>query len=127
MKTIILSLLIAYAAFSIEPLIAEENTIKTMATIMMELNHFPNDDQSALLTGITSDPATSDAEKAVATAILTMKHQVTAHHKQTLGEVAGNDSLGSDIRGLASIMQNVNHTLNDFEQAQLKAIVANAN
>ncbi|TPW09371.1 MAG: hypothetical protein FD130_2555 [Halothiobacillaceae bacterium] len=88
---------------------AESDAIKTMAGIMMHVNHFPGSDEKATLKKIADDAAVSAHSRAIAMAMINMEHSVTDQDKAALQKVSGDASASAGERELAGIVMNFMH------------------
>ena len=118
-STIIVSIIACSVLLIISDLaVADTATIRTMADITMNLNHFPSDSDKQVLAAITNSDDSSESEIAVATAISNIKHQVAAGDKEKLHSITVDDSVPAELRAVASILISINHkpTKSDIEQ-----------
>ncbi|WP_455221028.1 hypothetical protein, partial [Kaarinaea lacus] len=90
-------------------LAAASEATKTMAGIMMGLNHYPSDAEKETLKKLINEGSTTDAEKTIATAMINLEHSATAEDKKKLGKVTGDNSVPEPTRTLAGIVSNLNH------------------
>ena len=72
MKLRIIALLSCVLFFN--PIFADD-AIKTMASVLVNLNHFPSDTDKQALTKIVNDASSSDVHKTLAGILKTMAHQ----------------------------------------------------
>lgn len=121
-KAILLSMLLAstmsYTTFSN----ANDTAVKTMATIMLQFNHFPSEAQQSVLLELTNDSSVSDSEKLLATAILNIKHQASAVDKKKLSRISSDDSESSELRDLARVVRDINHTVGASDKEKLAVL-----
>jgi hypothetical protein len=99
-----------------------ETPAKTIAGIVSELNHFPNDGQKATLSEIASDTANSEAIRAIAKAVHDMQHAASDADKTRLQAIAADQSASSAERTLAQVVAGMNHMASADAKAQLAAI-----
>lgn len=118
--------LFLYAIFSMffiaQPVLAEgpSNSVRTMATIINYLNHFPGDSEKAKLSKIVDGSDSSDAEKVIATALLNLQHGASSGDKKKLSMVMADGSAPQAVRDLAKIVHDLNHKASDADKAILK-------
>src|SRR5690606_14012229 len=67
---------------------AGDDSVHTMAGILIKLNHFPSAEEKATLQAIIASPDSSAATKAIAQAIHDMQHSVSAADKAKLEAIA---------------------------------------
>lgn len=99
----------------------DTTNIETMAGIVMNMNHFPDDAEKKELSSIASN-AKSDAEKTIATAILNIKHAPSPADKAKLELIAADPNAAAPVRDLASIIADFNHQVTEADIARLKHI-----
>ena len=98
-------------AFTALPLlsVAGGHGVPAMADVVMNLQHFPSDDQKAALAKIADDSSYSEAERQVAMAIANIQHKVSAEDSERLAAIAANESLHESLRTLAKVVIGINH------------------
>ena len=98
------------------------DAVKTMAGIMMKLNHYPSDAEKGTLEGIVKGGA-SAAEKTCATAMINLQHSATADDKKKLGALIKDDATDGPVRALAKIIMNLNHKPSADDKKVLKELM----
>lgn len=106
--------------------IADSAAISMMADITMSLNHYPSDSDKQRLSTITESDESSDAEQAVAMAILNMQHRVKDADKAKLNAIIGDESAPARLRELAGVLVSINHSPSASDVEKLAAIVADS-
>ncbi|MDH5545066.1 MAG: hypothetical protein OEZ43_05700 [Gammaproteobacteria bacterium] len=101
----------------------ETESIKTMANIMLHLNHYPSDAEKQQLSSIANS-STDEGVKTVAAAILNLEHAASAADKQRLQIVIDDDKTNQNIRTLASIVRNLNHKPSSEDKQQLSSMMS---
>ena len=101
---------------------AETEAVRTMAKIAMKLNHFPTDEDKAVLKTIIDSDDSSEEEAAIAMAISNMEHQVKSADAQRLADIVDDDLSGDAARKLAGIVLGINHMASDEARAELEAL-----
>jgi hypothetical protein len=119
-----MSLLAAMVLSLSTPLFAENTEIGSMAGILLEMNHFPNEAQTAALQAIMADSQVDASVRVIAKAIRSIKHQATAQDKQVLSAIAADDKKSAGTRTLAGVVINFNHQVTAFQKPQLEALVS---
>lgn len=104
--------------------VADEGAIQTMARITMSLQHFPSDDDKAVLQGIIDSDDATEEEADIAMALADFEHKVLKKDTERLTDIINDDSTDADARELASILLRINHTPNDEDKAALAALAA---
>lgn len=101
---------------------AESAAIKTMATITMNLNHYPSGDEKAVLKGIIDSDESTKEEAAIAMALSNMQHKVSDADAERLENIVNDDKAGASSRKLAGILLNINHKPGDDAKKVLAAL-----
>jgi hypothetical protein len=100
----------------------DSKAVKTMAGILLKLNHFPSDAEKKTLKDIADDKATTAPERIVAQAITNVQHTAAAEDKMKL-EAVGKDGAAPDsVKALAAILLRLNHTPNAQDKERLTKI-----
>ncbi len=102
---------------------AEDGSAKTMAAILVDLNHFPTDAEKEALQAIVDDEAASEQEQSVARAMINLQHKATAADKEKMKTIMDDESASADLRELAGIVYRLDHKPNDTDKAWLSALV----
>lgn len=95
---------------------------KAIASVVSELNHFPNDGQKATLSAIAADTSNSEAIRAIAKAVHDMQHSASDDDKARLQAIAADSSASSAERTLAGVVASMNHMASADAKAQLAAV-----
>ncbi len=102
------------------PAAGASDSVRTMATILKFLNHFPDDDGKAKLNKIIGSSDALAAEKTVASAILNLQHSASSSDKKKLSKVMADNSASQPVRDLANIVHSLNHKPSSSDKAILK-------
>ncbi len=113
-------LMLALMAF---PVVAGDTHLHTMAGILMNLNHFPSDDEKATLAEIVSDSDASASDQVLANVISNFKHKVGTGDRAALTELSANADAAAGARTLADILLNLAHNPSAEDKAKLIAIL----
>ena len=108
--------------FSTGAALAEDGPIQTMAQITMSLNHFPSDDDKAVLKGIIDSDDSTDEEADIAMAIANIEHKVLEKDTERLNDIINDDNADADARKLASILLRINHAPSGDDKKALAAL-----
>lgn len=101
---------------------AETKAVKTMAMILMNLNHFAGDADKKQLQDVIADKATTADEKTVAQALLGVQHKVADADKPKLQAIVDSKTAAESVKTLASVIIALNHTASAAEKEKLKKI-----
>ena len=121
-KNLCIAIICLVSFLGIQSAMAASDAIKTMAGIMMGLNHYPSDAEKKTLKGIISGDA-SVAERILAASIINLQHAVTATDKENLEKLIKNDSTDGPVRALAKVIINLNHKPSAADKKVLKELM----
>lgn len=113
--------LVVSTTFAYAPAAYADDSISTMAKIVIGLKHFPSDADKAALAAIANGDGSAD-EKAVAQAIANIAHKVTDADKAKLQSVIDGDSASSQLRTLAQVVAGINHVPSADAVASLQGL-----
>lgn len=119
---VLLVLLFGLTQAVISQAIAEEDNIKTMAGIMMNLNHYPSDSEKETLREI-SLKSTNSYEKTMATAMINLEHAATAEDKKKLSQIIEDNAAPEDVKTLAKIIKDLNHKPSSDDKKKLEGLM----
>lgn len=100
----------------------DNESVKTMANIMMHLNHYPSDNEKNQLGNIAIE-SNSENIKIIATAMKNLEHSATSSDKQALQKVMNDKDAPENVKQLASIVYNLNHKPSSDDKAQLSTMI----
>ena len=107
------------------PAFAEETkAVKTMATMLMTLTHFPNDAQKATLKQLADDKTTTAQELVLVTAITNTMHSITAADKAKVEAIMKDDKAPAGVKTIATILAKFLHMASDADKVELKKLAA---
>lgn len=116
-------MLVPVVALIVSPVFAGNNeSIKTMANIMMHLNHFPSDSEKRQLMNIRNS-ADSENVKIIANAMINLQHSAQSADKPLLKQVMNDDKASQNLKTLASIIYNLNHKPTSEDKQQLSTMI----
>jgi hypothetical protein len=101
----------------------ETISIKEMAGILINLEHYPTSSGKMTLQNIAKDPGTSEQEKTVATALFNVEHKATSSDKTRLRQIIDDPSVSPQLREIAIIIYNLNHKPNSGDKETLSMIL----
>ena len=122
-KYFVTGLVFCLSLIAFQMALAAGAATKTMAGIMVNLNHYPSDSDKETLKKLISDGSTTDAEKTIATAMINLEHAATSADKEKLNKVMSNDAVPGPTRVLAEIVHNLNHKPSSSDKKKLKEIM----
>jgi len=88
---------------------AMKGTMRTMAGIIMHLNHYPSTEEKDTLRAIVNDSTVPAHERVLAQALLNMKHKASAADKEKLQAIMNDASAPQQLREMAGIVHSLNH------------------
>jgi hypothetical protein len=115
-------LLVSFAFMCGSQAMAADENVKTMAEIMLKLNHYPSDSEKETLRQISLSSTATDAEKTMANAMINLEHTATAEDKKKLSKIIKDDSVSQDERTLAKIIHDVEHKPSAKDKEKLKKL-----
>jgi len=115
-----LMLSIAISTLFTSQALAESDSIRQMAKIVMQLNHHPGKQDKQLLNNIAEKG--SVAERSIASALLNMNHKVSPNDKARLMEISSNKDLPENTRELAMIVSKINHQASSADKQKLQGM-----
>jgi len=115
-----LMLSIAISAPFSSQAMAESDSVKKMAQIVMQLNHHPSTQDKQVLSNIIEQG--SAAERSIASALLNMQHKVGPTDKARLMQISKNKDLSDNTRELAMIVGKINHQASSADKQKLEAM-----
>ncbi len=112
------------AAGLVQPAQASQDSkaVKTMAGILLKLNHFPSDAEKKTLQGLIDDKATTAHERTLAHALMHLQHAATAEDKPKLAAIGKDAAAPASVRTLADILLRLNHMPNAADKEKLADI-----
>jgi hypothetical protein len=118
------SALLLLFAFLVKPIVAAEESkaVKTIAGILMTVNHFPNDDQKKTLTALAAETTTTAQEKVLIQALLGMQHSINAADKPKVEEVMKDPKASEGVKTIAGILDKFLHTASAADKETLKKL-----
>lgn len=96
---------------------------KTIAGILVGLNHFPSADDKATLAAIAEDDANGMAVRSLATAVAGIQHSASAEGKAALEQIVMSDMASAQTKSLAKIVLGINHVPSAEAKASLQAML----
>lgn len=99
---------------------APSNSIRTMATVLNYLNHYPGSEEKAKLRKILNNKRATAHEKTIATAILNLQHSATDSDKRKLANVMSSGSASHGAKDLAKIIKSMSHKPSSSDKKMLK-------
>lgn len=100
----------------------ESMAVRTMAGILMKLQHFPTDTEKQTLKQLADDKATTTDERAVAKALMNVQHTVAGTDKPNLEAIVSNAKASSSVRMLAGIILSLHHMPSDSDKERLRTL-----
>lgn len=115
---------LAMLLLPLAPVYADEAAQQQMAGILVELNHFPTEEDKASLQALTADSSLSEAERTLASVLMTLRHMPTAAEKAQLQAIADNDNSPQAVRDLAAVLHGLQHRVDAEGREMLAAILS---
>ena len=118
--TFVLMLSIAISAPFSNQALAESDSVKQMAKIVMQLNHHPGKQDKPVLNNIIEQG--SAAERSIASALINMNHKVSPSDKARLMEISNDSKQPNNTRELAMIVSTINHKASAADRQKLNGM-----
>lgn len=99
---------------------AATDAVKTMAKIILNLNHYPSDSEKTQLKTIATSG--SEQEKVLAGAMINLQHKVADGDKKALEQLKSDEYSSPEVKDLAGILLSLNHQPSDADKKKLSAI-----
>lgn len=118
-----LLLITTLAIFSPLAMADDAAATKTIAGVLVNLNHFPSADDKAALKALTEDESAGEAFRAVALAVHNIQHAATAEDKEALSALISNNMTAPAAKALAEIVVGINHMPSPDAKMALQAML----
>ena len=96
---------------------------KTIAGILVGLNHFPSDSDKTALMAIAEDDSNGRAYRAVATAVSNIQHGATDADKEILNRIIASDQAPDEVKALAEVVVGLMHSAGADAKETLQALL----
>jgi len=93
-----------------------------MADIMINLEHFPTEDEKQKLQSILDSDSSTDQEKIIANSIMNIQHSPSAEDQEKLQLIIDNTTATSTVNTLARIVQSFSHGISKTDKRKLQTI-----
>lgn len=119
----LLSICVVFLIAIAQPSFAgDQESLKKMANIMMDLNHYPSDSEKNQLAEIAKT-SQSEHVKTIANAMRNLHHSASAEDKRQLKQVMDDADAPDKIKSLAAIVYNLNHKPSAQDKQQLSTMI----
>jgi hypothetical protein len=115
---------VAPAAAQTPPSATNSKAVKSIASVLMDIQHFPNDAQKKTLTTVAADSATTAQEKVLIQAILGMMHSINDADKPKVEAIMKDASAPAGVKSIATILDHFLHMVNAEDKATLQKLAA---
>lgn len=120
---VFLIILLSTWVFTVSPMaVAAGSATSEMATIIIELNHYPTAEDKKVLTHIINNAQATAGEKVIAAALIRMQHRVTDEDVDKLRRLAADDAVAKAESELARILLTIVHHPTRADIRRLKAV-----
>lgn len=99
-----------------------DDAVKTMANIMMHLNHFPSSSDKKVLEKITKN-SQSKHERTIAQTMMNLQHKASSSDKVKLKEIMNDASATDHEKALAQIVHDLSHQPSRNDKHKLQAMI----
>lgn len=94
-----------------------------IASVLIELNHFPSEGEKEALLAIANDDGVGRAFRAVANAVANIEHSATAADKEIMNRIIASERAHANAKVFAEILLELNHTASVDAQAKLQELL----
>ena len=117
--------LLLLVALVVTPLVAQQSKpVQAMATVLLTLNHFPNDAEKKTLQALADDKATTAQERVLLQALINVQHTLSAADKPKVEALLKDPAATEGVKTLATILGKLNHTPSDADKVALKKLMS---
>jgi hypothetical protein len=117
------SALLLLVAFFVKPVVAQESqAVKTIAGILVTVNHFPSDEQKKTLQALAAESTTTAQEKVLIQALVGMQHRISAADKPKVEAVMKDANAPEGVKTIATILDTFLHTASAADKETLKKL-----
>ena len=103
-------------------LAAESAATETIAEVLLDLNHFPTDEDKRELEDLIAADTTTEEERALATALMNVEHKVQAGDREALQSILDDPQGTPTAKELAQILLDLNHRPSEDGKRKLKLL-----
>ena len=115
--------IVLVGVFSQIALADNASAAKTIAGILVSLNHFPSDADKAALAAVASDETNGRGFQLIATAVSKIQHAATAEDKEIMNRIIASDRATPAAKALAEIVLGLSHMPSDAAKSRLRAML----
>jgi len=116
--------LIAFLTSASQVALADDSAaVRTIAGVLVGLNHFPSAEDKEVLAAIAADESNGMAVRALANAVANIQHAATAEDKAAMEQIVASDMADSQSKSLAQIVLGINHVPTAEAKASLQAML----
>ncbi|HAJ75251.1 MAG TPA: hypothetical protein DCM64_02235 [Gammaproteobacteria bacterium] len=115
--------IVLIAVFSQMSLADNASATKIIAGVLVNLNHFPSDDEKVALQAVSSDETAGRGFQLIATAVANIQHTATTADKDIMTRIIASDRATARARELAEIVLGLSHAPSDEAKAALQAML----
>lgn len=122
MRGILMTLLMAMTIIASPISASAGNAVAEMATIIINLNHYPTEAEKKELAAIIDDSGSTAGEKVIAGALMRMQHHVADSDAQQLMQLKSDETAPAAERELAGILRSIAHHPTNADVERLQAL-----
>lgn len=118
-------ILIFALGIGLSPLVAADDAsaTRTIARVLLGLNHFPSEAEQTALMSVANDESNSRAFRVLATAVHNIRHAATEDDREAVSAVLSSPRATPTARALAQIVLEFNHAVSDAARARLQEML----
>lgn len=120
-KLLAIVTIVSIGLFSQFSLAQDDSDLKTIAGIVVGMNHFPSDADKATLMGIAENSERRGIQL-IATAVGNIAHAANAEGKEAMSRVIAAEQAPANVKAVAEVVLGFNHMASDDAKAVLADI-----
>ncbi|MBS0365696.1 MAG: hypothetical protein JSR67_07740 [Proteobacteria bacterium] len=121
-RVVILSAVLSLGLAASAAHAAESQAVRTMAGILLHLQHFATDTDKQSLKQIVQDSSATPDEHTVAEALMDVKHTVPAADRPKLAAIVKDDKASAGVKTLASVLLELKHVPSAGDKEKLEPL-----
>lgn len=102
---------------------AESNAVKTMAKIVLGLNHHPSGSEMKVLQKITKSDSANKHEIVLANVLMNLEHKASSADKKQLKKILDDKSASHGEHDIANILIGLNHKPSGGDKKKLQKLM----
>lgn len=101
----------------------KSDAVKTMAEIMLRLNHHPSGSEMEVLRKITKSESVNKHELVLAGVLMNLEHKASSADKKKLKAILDDESASHAVHDIANILTSLNHKPSGGDKKKLQKLI----